>query len=87
MDKAKEFVAEKVANVKTPEASVTDVDLKDVSREGIIYNAKVSVTNPYSVPIPICDITYSLKSAGRSIIPLSLSLAHTHNVCVLRLIC
>ncbi|KAM7472246.1 hypothetical protein LguiA_010429 [Lonicera macranthoides] len=67
VDMAKEFVAEKVANVKTPEASVTDVDLKDVSRDGITYNAKVSVTNPYSVPIPICDITYSLKSAGREV--------------------
>lgn len=65
MDKAKIFVAEKVANMKKPEAAVTDVDLKKVSRECMEYGAKVSVTNPYSTPIPICQISYTFKSAGR----------------------
>ncbi|KAK3010187.1 hypothetical protein RJ639_011938 [Escallonia herrerae] len=67
MDKAKNFVAEKVAHMKKPEASITDVDLKGVSRECITYNAKVSVSNPYSTSIPICEISYTLKSAGRVI--------------------
>lgn len=65
VDKAKNFVAEKIADVKKPEASVDDVDFKRVSRECIEYLAKVSVTNPYSTPIPICQISYSLKSATR----------------------
>ncbi|PPD81040.1 hypothetical protein GOBAR_DD22018 [Gossypium barbadense] len=56
LDKAKNFVADKVANMKKPEASITDVDLKPFS-----------VTNPYSAPIPICEISYTLKSAGRVI--------------------
>ncbi|KAK7243297.1 hypothetical protein RIF29_38090 [Crotalaria pallida] len=67
LDKAKNFVADKVANVPKPEASVTDVDFKRVSREGVEYLAKVSVKNPYSTPIPICEIKYSLKSADREI--------------------
>uniref|UniRef100_A0A5B6ZEC9 Water stress and hypersensitive response domain-containing protein n=1 Tax=Davidia involucrata TaxID=16924 RepID=A0A5B6ZEC9_DAVIN len=67
VDKAKNFVADKVANMKKPEATLTDVDLKDVSRDGITYGAKVSVNNPYSTAIPICQISYTLKSAGRVI--------------------
>ncbi|KZV14089.1 desiccation protectant protein Lea14 [Dorcoceras hygrometricum] len=63
--KAKDYVTEKVADVKKPEASITDVDLKDVGRHGITYLAKVCVKNPYSVSIPVCDIKYSLKSADR----------------------
>ncbi|XP_022757462.1 late embryogenesis abundant protein Lea14-A [Durio zibethinus] len=67
VDKAKNFVAEKIANMKKPEASLTDVDLKHVSREGIEYGAKVSCSNPYSHSIPICEISYTFKSAGRVI--------------------
>ncbi|XP_021906329.1 desiccation protectant protein Lea14 homolog [Carica papaya] len=67
VDKAKNFVAEKVANMKKPEATVTNVDLKGVSRSSVEYNAQVSVINPYGHPIPICQISYSLKSAGREI--------------------
>ncbi|KAL7002451.1 hypothetical protein U1Q18_003606 [Sarracenia purpurea var. burkii] len=61
----KNFVSEKVENIKKPEASVADVELMDVSLDSITYKAKVSVENPYSVPIPISKITYTLKSAGR----------------------
>ena len=67
VDMAKNFVVEKVAHMKKPEASVTDVDLKDVSRECITYNAKVSVINPYSTSVPICEISYTFKSADRVI--------------------
>ncbi|KAE8699781.1 Late embryoproteinsis abundant protein Lea14-A [Hibiscus syriacus] len=67
VDKAKNFVVEKMANIKKPEADVTDVDLKQVSRENIEYLAKVSVNNPYSHSIPICEISYTLRSAGRDI--------------------
>ncbi|GFP91473.1 desiccation-related protein pcc27-45 [Phtheirospermum japonicum] len=68
LDKAKNFVTDKVANMKKPEASITDVDLRDVGRDGIDYLTKVSVINPYGVSIPICDITYTLKSANRVIV-------------------
>nr|APT40630.1 LEA2-2 [Caragana korshinskii] len=67
LDKAKNFVAEKVADMPKPEASITDVDFKRVGREGVEYLAKVSVSNPYSTSIPICEIKYSLKSNGREI--------------------
>ncbi|KAI3450354.1 hypothetical protein Pfo_007019 [Paulownia fortunei] len=65
VDKAKNFVVDKAGNMKKPEASITDVDLKDVGLDGITYLAKVSVLNPYGVSIPICDITYTLKSVDR----------------------
>ncbi|GAA0139502.1 hypothetical protein Leryth_004772 [Lithospermum erythrorhizon] len=65
--KVKDFVADKVADMPKPEATCTDVDLKDVSREGIEYLAKISIKNPYGVAIPISDIEYTLKSATRVI--------------------
>nr|ACH87174.1 late embryogenesis abundant protein [Camellia sinensis] len=67
MEKAKNFVSEKVAEMKKPEASVMDVDLKDISRDAVTYNAKISVQNPYSHSVPICQISYTLKSTGRVI--------------------
>ncbi|XP_047320837.1 desiccation protectant protein Lea14 homolog [Impatiens glandulifera] len=67
IDKAKNYVAEKVANMPMPVATVTDVDLKGVGIEGINYGAKVSVDNPYTHSIPICEISYTLKSADRVI--------------------
>ncbi|KAM1019318.1 hypothetical protein ACFX2I_040700 [Malus domestica] len=67
MDKAKNFVAEKIGNMGKPEAEVTDVDFKKVSLSSVEYLAKVSVTNPYSHSIPICDIKYTLKSVNREI--------------------
>lgn len=65
LDKAKGFFAEKLANVPTPEAAVDNVDFKGVTRQGVDYHAKVSVKNPYSQTIPICQISYVLKSATR----------------------
>ena len=65
LDKAKNYVSEKVTNMPKPEATVTDVDFQRVSRDSVQYLAKISVSNPYSTPIPICEIKYSLKSAGR----------------------
>ncbi|XP_010261393.1 PREDICTED: late embryogenesis abundant protein Lea14-A [Nelumbo nucifera] len=67
VDKTKNFIAEKVANVKKPEANITDVDFKKVSRDSATFNAQVSVTNPYGHAIPICEISYTLKSANRVI--------------------
>jgi LEA14-like dessication related protein len=67
VDQAKNFVAEKVANMPKPEAAVTDVDLKGLGLDGITFLAKVSVSNPYAVPIPIGEIAYSVKSAGREV--------------------
>ncbi|XP_043696276.1 desiccation protectant protein Lea14 homolog [Telopea speciosissima] len=67
LDKAKNFVAEKIGNIKKPEATVTDVSFKSVTRDSAIVNAKISVSNPYSTSIPICEISYTLKSANREI--------------------
>jgi len=67
MEKAKLFIAEKMANIEKPEADVTDVDLKGVNTQAITYLAKVSVTNPYSMSIPIGEIIYNFKSNSRVI--------------------
>ncbi|CAF2303579.1 desiccation-related protein At2g46140 [Brassica rapa] len=67
LDKAKGFFAEKLANIPTPEATVDDVDFKGVTRQGVDYHAKVSVKNPYPQAIPICQISYILKSDTRMI--------------------
>ncbi|BFG22062.1 hypothetical protein CerSpe_083360 [Prunus speciosa] len=67
VDKAKNFVADKIANVPKPDASLTDVDFKKVSFDSADYIAKVSVNNPYPHPLPVCEVKYTLKSAGRVI--------------------
>ncbi|KAF8364981.1 hypothetical protein HHK36_033015 [Tetracentron sinense] len=67
IDKAKNFVAEKIAHIEKPEANLIDVDLKHVSRDSVTYNGSVSVSNPYGHAIPICEISYTLKSANREI--------------------
>ncbi|KAM0944443.1 hypothetical protein DsansV1_C11g0108871 [Dioscorea sansibarensis] len=68
MDKAKEFVAEKIAKMKKPEANVDDVSLHNVSRDAAMFNAAISIHNPYSHDLPICEISYTLKSAGRVVV-------------------
>ncbi|KAK9743055.1 hypothetical protein RND81_03G214000 [Saponaria officinalis] len=67
MEKAKNFVAEKMGDVPKPEANIDDVDLKNLDKTGVTYLAKVGITNPYSHSIPICEITFSLSSATRVI--------------------
>ncbi|CAN4111527.1 unnamed protein product [Withania somnifera] len=67
IDKAKNFVSEKVANMEKPEATITDVDLKSIGFQSVSFHAKVAVKNPYAVPIPIMEIDYVLKSASRTI--------------------
>ncbi|KVH89075.1 desiccation protectant protein Lea14 homolog [Cynara cardunculus var. scolymus] len=63
LDKAKQYVVDSVVSIEKPEASVTEVDLKKVDWSSVTYVAKVKVTNPYSVSIPIGEIRYTLKSA------------------------
>lgn len=65
VDKAKNYVTDKVTNMRKPEASLSKFGLKGVSREGVDYLADVSIDNPYSHSIPICEISYVLKSDGR----------------------
>jgi LEA14-like dessication related protein len=67
LDKAKELVAEKVVNVPVPDASVNDVDLLHFNRDSLEIEAKIDVDNPYPCSIPICEISYLLKSASRVI--------------------
>ncbi|KAF3328669.1 late embryogenesis abundant protein Lea14-A [Carex littledalei] len=67
MGKAKEFVADKIAGVQKPEADLTDLSIKHVSRETATFHSILEVRNPYSHSIPICELSYTLKSAGREI--------------------
>lgn len=68
VDKAKNYVTDKVTNMRKPEASLSKFRLKGVSREGVDYLADVSIDNPYSHSIPICEISYVLKSDGRFVL-------------------
>ncbi|OAY62912.1 desiccation protectant protein Lea14 homolog [Ananas comosus] len=67
IDKAKGFVAEKIAQIPKPEASLTDMSFKGMSRDAVTLHSEVSVTNPYSHRLPVCELSYTLKSAGRVI--------------------
>lgn len=48
LSKAKNFVADKVAHVKKPEADLKDLSLKHMSRDSVTFNCEVDITNPYS---------------------------------------
>lgn len=50
--------------MEKPEATVMEVDVKNINFDSISYHAKVSVTNPYNVPIPIMEIAYVVKCGG-----------------------
>lgn len=78
MDKAKEFVADKIAHVPKPEASLDKVSFKSMSRECITVHSNVNVSNPYSHRLPICEVTYTLKCAGKYV-PVQIILRH-HSV-------
>jgi LEA14-like dessication related protein len=67
VDKAKGFVADKVAHVQKPEADLADLSVGHVGRDGATLAGRLDVRNPYSHSIPICQISYSLKSAGREV--------------------
>nr|AWJ68124.1 late embryogenesis abundant [Cleistogenes songorica] len=67
VDKAKGFVADKVAHVQKPEADLADLSVGHVGRDGATLAGRLDVRNPYSHSIPICEISYSLKSAGREV--------------------
>jgi len=67
MDKAKLFVAEKVMGIEKPTADVTDVSVKNMSRDGITLKADVDVMNPYSHDLPIGQISYKLRSGEKII--------------------
>ncbi|KAF8643667.1 hypothetical protein HU200_066725 [Digitaria exilis] len=67
VDKAKGFVADKVAKVEKPEAELSDVSLGHVGRDGATLASRIDVRNPYSHAIPVCEVSYSLKSAGREV--------------------
>lgn len=65
VNKAKNFVADKLASVKKPEAEVSDVSFKGVSRQFATFHSTVAIANPYDHDIPIGKISYSLRSAKR----------------------
>eukprot|EP00249_Psilotum_nudum_P015495 c25356_g2_i1 orf=113-562(-) len=67
LDSAKHFVAEKITHMKKPEADLTWVSVKGMDREAVVFQSDVEITNPYSHDIPVCEISYRLKSANREI--------------------
>ncbi|KAL4563772.1 hypothetical protein LXL04_027818 [Taraxacum kok-saghyz] len=67
LDIVKHFFSDTVERIEKPEARVADLDLKGISDQAVIYLAKVVVSNPYCIPIPLGEIRYVLKSAGSGI--------------------
>lgn len=65
MDKAKGFLVEKVAHIKKPEAKLADVDFTRVNRDSATLLGKLEVVNPYDHDLPICEISYTFKSADK----------------------
>ncbi|CAH1447868.1 unnamed protein product [Lactuca virosa] len=67
VEMVKHLFSDTVESIEKPEARVTDVDPKGVGAHSVTYLAKVNVSNPYCIPIPLGEIRYLLKSSGREI--------------------
>lgn len=65
LDKAKGLVADKVAMMEKPTADLTDVGIKNVSREALDLKSNVLINNPYDHDLPILEITYRLRCGDR----------------------
>lgn len=76
--KAKGFVAEKIAQIPKPEASLERVSFKGVGRDCITLHSHVDVSNPYAHRIPICELSYTFKSGGKYVhaLPCTPALVH-----------
>ncbi len=72
MDKAKEVVADQIAHIEKPTADLTDVDVKDVSRDSVGLMSDVLIHNPYDHDLPILEITYRLRCGDRYFFPIYL---------------
>ncbi|KAI3944615.1 hypothetical protein MKW98_021073 [Papaver atlanticum] len=53
--------------MKKPEADL-DVDISKMGLHAITFMANISITNPYSHSLPICEVRYALFSAGKEIV-------------------
>ena len=79
MNKAKNLVADKVAKMEKPTADLTDVDIKNVTRESVGLKSDVMIHNPYDHDLPILEITYRLRCGDRYLIYfLSYARSHLH---------
>jgi len=78
IDKAKDLVADKIAHMEKPTADLTDVDVKDVTRDSVGLKSDVLIHNPYDHALPILEITYRLRCGDREIT--SGNVAHTGSV-------
>ncbi|KAG0560423.1 hypothetical protein M758_10G174700 [Ceratodon purpureus] len=67
MDKAKEMVADKIAHMEKPTADLTDIDLRNVTRDSVGLKSDVLINNPYDHELPILEITYRLRCGDREI--------------------
>ena len=65
IEKAKEYVQEKIENIPKPEATLHGLSLEGVGWGGVSYKVTVGIMNPYPHSIPLCDVAYVLKSDGR----------------------
>ncbi|URD73712.1 late embryogenesis abundant protein, partial [Musa troglodytarum] len=46
---------------------LASVSIRSFTRDSVLFHSEVAVLNPYSHSIPICQLSYALKSAGREV--------------------
>nr|CAA10047.1 Lea protein [Pseudotsuga menziesii] len=67
MDKAKQFVVDKIAHIEKPSADVTDIDMKNLTTDSVTLESAIDITNPYDHDLPIWEISFRLRSADKLI--------------------
>lgn len=56
------------ANMSKPTASVKGVALQDLDLNGLTLGFDIEVNNPYSVPLPLTNLSYQLSSDSQQIL-------------------
>lgn len=67
MDKAKQFVVDKIVHIEKPSADVTDIDMKNLTTDSVTLESAIDITNPYDHDLPIGEISFRLRSADKLI--------------------
>eukprot|EP00250_Pteridium_aquilinum_P009965 c19058_g1_i1 orf=382-837(-) len=67
LEKTKHFITDKVTHMEKPDADLTWVSIKHMDRKALALETDVLISNPYSHDLPICEISYKLRSGDREI--------------------
>ena len=64
-DEAGEMLENKIAHMEKPTADLSDVNVKDMTRESVGLKSDVLIHNPYDHDLPVLEISYRLRTGDK----------------------